>query len=54
MARFHVTYLEAARKRREQAKKLRAEGLSYGQIGKRLNVTRQRAFAMVNPEQAQA
>ena len=52
MADFQDTrekYLLEARRRREKAKKLRAEGKSFGEIGRLLGVSRQRAYAMTQP-----
>ena len=42
-------YLIEASRRREKAKKLRAEGKSFGEIGRLLGVSRQRAYAMTQP-----
>jgi transposase len=41
-------FLAAAKKRREKAKKLKAQGLNNTQIGKMLGVSRQRAQQLVD------
>lgn len=40
--------IEAANKRREQAKRLKKQGLTHAEIGRRLGVSRQRAERLVN------
>jgi transposase-like protein len=40
-------FLAAAKKRREKAKKMHQQGLSYTEIGRQLGVTRQRAAQMI-------
>jgi DNA-binding transcriptional regulator LsrR (DeoR family) len=44
---LHKRYLAEANKRREQAKRLRQEGLTFAEIGKRLGVSRQRVHSMI-------
>ena len=48
MTEFHARYLEQARRRRDKAKRLRAEGKTFTEIGKIMGVSRQRAYAMTN------
>ena len=40
--------MEAANKRRSLAKRLKRQGLSHAEIGRRLGVSRQRAERLVN------
>ena len=44
---LHKRYLAEANKRREQAQRLRQEGLTFAEIGKRLGITRQRVHQMI-------
>jgi predicted transcriptional regulator len=50
MKKEYQRFLEAAIERRAEARKLREQGLNFTQIGKKLGITRQRAFQLVGPK----
>jgi DNA-directed RNA polymerase sigma subunit (sigma70/sigma32) len=43
-------YLTACRKRRDRARALARQGVTYAAIGKELGVTRQRVYAMLRQD----
>jgi transposase len=50
MKNYYRNYLIACRKRRALARRLARKGLTYEEVGKRLGVTRQRVYEMVNTD----